>query len=111
MSGRGMRLCPGLFGPGLDKAEFHIFDFCQNFEYFNEHPAGALAPMSEPLGKRLFKRRLELVSLLPADEAEKEKWAADGPAGYGTLSALRSDIIGQLHGEVAAMKLDNFIVR
>lgn len=112
MIGRGTRLCPDLFGSGLDKTEFFIFDFCQNFEYFNEYPAGAATPMSEPLGKRLFKRRLELVSMLPADGAGNDKWAADaGPTGYGTLPALRNEVIGQLHGEVAAMNLDNFIVR
>src|SRR5690606_2133986 len=32
MIGRGTRLCPDLFGPGQDKTEFHIFDFCGNFE-------------------------------------------------------------------------------
>ncbi|KGM52503.1 restriction endonuclease subunit R [Lysobacter concretionis Ko07 = DSM 16239] len=111
MIGRGTRLCPALFGPGQDKTEFHIFDFCQNFEYFNEHPAGAVAPVSEPLGKRLFKRRLELVALLPTDPDEKPKWAADGVPDYGSLPLLRHALVDQLHGEVAAMNLDNFIVR
>lgn len=35
MIGRGTRLCPDLFAPGVDKSEFYIFDFCGNFEYFN----------------------------------------------------------------------------
>ncbi|KGM57049.1 restriction endonuclease subunit R [Lysobacter arseniciresistens ZS79] len=111
MIGRGTRLCPDLFGPGGDKEEFLVFDFCQNFEYFNEHPAGAASPLTEPLGKRLFKRRLELLSLLPADAAARSGGAADGPAGYAALAELRSGVIDQLHGEVAAMNHDNFIVR
>ena len=37
MIGRGTRLCPDLFGLGRDK-EFPIFDWCRNFEFFNEHP-------------------------------------------------------------------------
>lgn len=105
MIGRGTRLCPDLFGPGQDKTEFHIFDFCGNFEYFNENPAGALAPMSEPLGKRLFKRRLELLTLLPVNGAVEDLGRP------GDEQSLRDGIVGQLHGEVAAMNLDNFIVR
>lgn len=108
MIGRGTRLCPDLFGPGLDKSEFYIFDFCGNFEYFNENPAGASSSVGEPLGKRLFKRRLELLALLP--EANGERMAEDH-AQYAEGEQLRSDLIAQLHGEVAAMNKDNFIVR
>lgn len=36
MIGRGTRLRPDLFAPGADKKFFYIFDYCQNFEYFNE---------------------------------------------------------------------------
>jgi type I restriction enzyme R subunit len=97
MIGRGTRLCADLLGPGQNKTEFAIFDFCGNFEYFNENPAGAVAPVSEPLGKRLFKRRLELIGLLPLSVGEKP--------------TLREDLIEHLHGEVAAMNQQNFIVR
>ncbi|MBK6923739.1 MAG: DEAD/DEAH box helicase family protein [Thermomonas sp.] len=97
MIGRGTRLCPDLFGPGQDKQEFYIFDFCGNFEYFNEHPAGAGSPVGEPLGKRLFKRRLELLETLPHSAQE--------------APSLRDDLVELLHGEVAAMNTTNFIVR
>ena len=97
MIGRGTRLCPDLFGPRQDKSEFYIFDFCGNFEYFNENPAGAVGSVSEPLGKRLFKRRLELLTLLPV--------------GVGEGPSLRDEIIDHLHGEVASMNQANFIVR
>lgn len=111
MIGRGTRLCPDLFGPGQDKTEFFIFDFCGNFEYFNQHPAGAVSPVGEPLTKRLFKRRLELLALLPVDEVGREKWVAAGHDDYSGLIALRSGVLDHLHGEVAAMNLENFIVR
>ena len=109
MIGRGTRLCPELFGPGQDKQEFFIFDFCGNFEYFNEHPAGAVSPIGESLGKRLFKRRLDLLALLP-DGARGQNQHEDR-GNYGGTGALREDIIEHLHAEVAAMNLDNFIVR
>ena len=35
MIGRGTRLCPNLFGPGLPKEKFRIFDHWGNFEYFD----------------------------------------------------------------------------
>lgn len=112
MIGRGTRLCPNLFGPGQDKQEFFIFDFCGNFEYFNENPAGAASPISEPLGKRLFKRRLELLALLPVIAPQDgARAAADDHADYDALGSFRRDVIDHLHGEVAAMNLDNFIVR
>jgi len=106
MIGRGTRLCPDLFGPDEDKKEFLIFDFCGNFEYFNENPAGAASPVGEPLGKRLFKRRLELLELLPADRS-----VADDHARYEEEGDIRGGLITHLHGEVAAMNTANFIVR
>ncbi len=30
------RLCPDLFGPGA-QSFFTVFDFCQNFEFFNQN--------------------------------------------------------------------------
>ena len=110
MIGRGTRLCPDLFGPGQDKSEFFIFDFCGNFEYFNENPAGAAGSLTEPLQKRLFMRRLELLGALPAAAAAAGN-TGEGRGAYDALAQLRGEIIDDLHGEVAAMNLNNFIVR
>jgi type I restriction enzyme R subunit len=111
MIGRGTRLCPELFAPGLDKTEFYIFDFCTNFEYFDENPKGALGGVAEPLGKRLFKARLDLLSLLPDGKGKDGHTLSDSPGDYDVLQPLRQSITDELHGEVAAMNLDNFIVR
>ncbi|MDG4951551.1 hypothetical protein NLM59_11535, partial [Weeksellaceae bacterium KMM 9724] len=43
MIGRGTRLRPNLFGPGMDKEHFIIFDICDNFAFFNEFPDGIQA--------------------------------------------------------------------
>lgn len=37
MIGRGTRLSPDIFGPGEDKRGFLIFDYFDNFGYFNTH--------------------------------------------------------------------------
>ena len=36
MIGRGTRLRPDLFGPGQDKTDFFVFDFCGNLEFFGQ---------------------------------------------------------------------------
>ena len=104
MIGRGTRLCPDLFGPGLHKSEFAIFDFCGNFEFFKENPAGALSALAEPLLKKLFKRRLDLLEALP-------QLLTSNPPQADELRTLQGELIEQLQGEVAAMNVDNFIVR
>jgi len=100
MLGRGTRLCPDLFGPGRHKEFFHVFDFCQNFEFFNQNPQTADAAVADSLAKRLFVRRVELVGEIDKRGEEDEP-----------LQAVRSDTATRLHEEVAAMSLDNFIVR
>ena len=112
MIGRGTRLCPDLFGPGQDKAAFCIFDFCQNFEYFNENPAGATAAVAEPLGKRLFKARLDLLTLLRAPaQPGNPLVVAERRSPYASSADLPAVLADGLHGEVAAMNQGNFIVR
>ena len=54
MIGRGTRLCPDLFGPGRHKEFFYVFDFCQNFEFFNQNPEVADGAVADSLAKRLF---------------------------------------------------------
>lgn len=40
MIGRGTRRCENLFGEGMDKTEFAIFDCYKNFEFFEMNPKG-----------------------------------------------------------------------
>ena len=61
MIGRGTRLCPNLFGPGRHKEFFYIFDWCRNFEFFNQNPDVTEGAGADTLAKRLFAARVELV--------------------------------------------------
>lgn len=102
MIGRGTRLCPGLFGPGGeedDKQDFRVFDFCFNFDFFRENPEGIEVTGSVPLGTRLFRSRVQLLSHLQS------------VPDLDPDSALASSLAQGLHGEVATMNTDNFIVR
>jgi type I restriction enzyme R subunit len=113
MLGRGTRLCPDLFGPGEDKQFFYVFDYCQNLEFFSQNPETSDGSASESLGTRLFKARLAMIAeldkrLLP------EHLAAEPAAGYAaelTELQVRLDVAGLLHAVVAAMNIDNFVVR
>jgi type I restriction enzyme R subunit len=99
MIGRGTRLCPDLFGPGKNKQHFAVFDFCQNLEFFSQNPETVDGPVVPSLSKQLFTARIALIAEIdnrPAVEAE---------------TGLRSETAGRLRDEVAAMNVDNFIVR
>lgn len=121
MVGRGTRLRPDLFGPGEDKAFFSIFDYCGNLEFFNTKPEGVEGKSAEPISTRIFKHRLHLLEaiqhMLGAPEPVRQ--VAEGVAPYGGDNQLLDNPIGKLyvdtidilHREVAAMNVDNFIVR
>jgi len=100
MLGRGTRLSENLFGPGKHKEFFYIFDYCQNLEFFKENPQVTEGASSDSLGKRLFKARLQLVGELDANQLH-----------VGDSATLREDVVGVLHAEVAAMNVNNFVVR
>ena len=101
MIGRGTRLCEDLFAPGHHKSEFYIFDYCCNFEYFNENPAGVDTTSVEPISQRLFKARLNILGMLSSDANQT----------HVENQAVALDIRNGLHAEVKSMNKDNFIVR
>ena len=105
MVGRGTRLCPDLFAPGKDKEFFYIFDYCQNLEFFSQNPETTDGALGESLGKRLFKARLELISELDSKLSGRLREGPDKEAD------LRRDAAALLQSEVAAMNLENFVVR
>ena len=99
MIGRGTRLCPELFGPGDDKQDFRVFDFCFNFGFFRENPEGIEGRGIVPLGTRLFRSRVQLLTHVQATP------------DLDPDAVLAGALTTQLHGEVAAMNRENFIVR
>ena len=102
MIGRGTRLCPDLFGPGQDKAFFYVFDFCQNLEFFSQEAGTAEGSVGDSLSARLFKVRVDLIGAL--DERLRD-------SGYEADAGLRGQVASLLRHEVAAMNVDNFLVR
>ena len=99
MIGRGTRLCPGLFGPDDDKQDFRVFDFCFNFDFFREQPEGIEVGAAIPLRARLFGSRVQLLTHVQAS------------TDLDPEAVLTESLTTELHGQVAAMNPDNFIVR
>lgn len=58
MIGRGTRLKENLFGPGIDKTKFRIFDHWGNFEWFDLHYKPAEPSVSKSLMQKLFEERI-----------------------------------------------------
>ncbi|MDZ4347648.1 MAG: DEAD/DEAH box helicase family protein [Candidatus Binatia bacterium] len=119
MLGRGTRLCPDLFGPGKDKEFFYVFDYCQNLEFFSQQLPPTEGNTSESLAKRLFNARLELIGELDKKVSIEEGQDGGGLTGeaaeaYGSnlsYAELRRAAADLLRTEVAAMNVNNFVVR
>ncbi|MCF8168140.1 MAG: DEAD/DEAH box helicase family protein [Rhodoferax sp.] len=113
MIGRGTRLCPDLYGPGQHKQFFNVFDYCQNLEYFNQElpPDEAQAPV--PLSTRLFRARLAMVDTLDKLATTGSRAAEQRPPMGDPQddAELRDALADLMHQQVAAMNLDNFVVR
>jgi len=114
MVGRGTRLRPDLFGPGEDKQNFFIFDYCQNLEFFGQNPDFKEGATSAPLSTRLFRARLEMVAELDA-RIQTDMSPENAPNSSGdsslTIKQVREATTSLLHQQVAAMNVDNFVVR
>lgn len=110
MIGRGTRLRPDLFGPGKDKTDFYVFDFCGNLEFFSQDLPGSEGSLQKSLNQRLFETRLSVITELDSRHKPEGAEPAEG-TGTETEDGLRFDIARQLHSAVAGMVLDNFLVR
>lgn len=102
MIGRGTRLRKNLFGPGNDKEFFSIFDFCQNFEFFNANPTLAEPSSAASLSERLFTKRIELITEIK----HRENSGSSGPMGE-----TQQEFTEYLKKIVLGMNLDHFVVR
>lgn len=94
MIGRGTRLSADIFGPGQDKRDFLVFDFCGNLEFFSQDLPGSEGQLQPSLSQRIFEARVALVGVVGQIDA-----------------SLRETTASLLHQTVGGMNLDNFVVR
>ena len=110
MIGRGTRLCKDLFGPNDDKKTFKVFDYCQNFEYFDANPEGIAVGVAKPVTQQVFEKRV-LLSTLINSRLNNEEFREQHPEDCERYSELNRYQLDMLHHIVSGMNLDNFIVR
>jgi type I restriction enzyme R subunit len=96
MIGRGTRTCSDLFGPGEDKKDFFVFDFCGNLEYFSQDLPGSDGSTQKSLNQRIFEARLGVVTGLDGAAIEPD---------------LRASTARLLYEFVSGMNLHNVLVR
>jgi type I restriction enzyme, R subunit len=96
MIGRGTRLCEDLFGPGLDKQEFYVFDFCGNIDFFEAFPEGKEAKAQDSLNEQLFTTRAKLIYFLQDDKEQKD---------------IHQGLIDLLSNQVTQLDEQHFLVR
>lgn len=74
MVGRGTRLCTEIFGPGRDKKNFKIFDFCQNIEYFDALiEEGKKGEKTESISRKIFNIKTKLAMNLQGLEFQESE--------------------------------------
>ncbi|NOJ13649.1 DEAD/DEAH box helicase family protein [Vibrio splendidus] len=110
MIGRGTRLCKDLFGPNDDKKTFKVFDYCQNFEYFDANPEGIAVGVAKPVTQQVFEKRV-LLSTLLNDQLNNDEFREQNPEDCERYTELNRYQLDMLHHLVSGMNLDNFIVR
>lgn len=100
MIGRGTRLSEDLFGPGLDKEEFLIFDYGQNFEFFRAEEKPGEERLAKSLTERLFNIQAQIALELQDLQYQEEPFIK-----------FRKNLIDNLHGQVSGLDETNFRVR
>lgn len=100
MIGRGTRRSDDLFGKGNHKREFYIFDFCDNFAFFDMNPDGRINHQGLNLTQRLFEMKLDVLFELQKSEHQqitehKEYYIKLREELYQTVLGLknRSDVL------------------
>jgi type I restriction enzyme R subunit len=93
MIGRGTRLCKDLFGPGLDKGEFLIFDHWGNFAFHDLNAEEVELTVPKALTQRRYEARIELAVLALA--------RSDIPAFDVLSMQIQQDAVALPDGSIA----------
>jgi type I restriction enzyme R subunit len=100
MIGRGTRLRKDLFGPGMDKEYFLIFDYLRNFEYFRANEKGEETKISQTLTEKLFNSKVDIVRELQSLQYQE-----------GHFISYRKQLLNEILSDVRALNDENFRVR
>ncbi len=100
MIGRGTRLCENFFGIGKHKTHFLIFDFDNNFAYFEQNPEGVESKTVKSITQTIFEAKLEIAYLL-----------RNNPDKTDEESILAEKYIDELYRSIATLDHNRFVVK
>ena len=100
MIGRGTRLCKDLFGLGKHKTHFVIFDYCQNYEFFDVNPNGINGSVVKSLTQQIFEAKLEVALEIRNGEGSTDE-----------QRELAERYIEELNLAVASLDTERFVVK
>lgn len=83
----------------VDKQGFFVFDYCNNFEYFNLHPEGRNPSVTLNLNQKIYSLRLETCAKLQSMEYQE----------HPEFRAYHQKLKGFLFGKINDLKNDNRI--
>lgn len=101
MIGRGTRLSENIFGPGMDKKIFNIYDWCSNFAFFGKNKTGVESSSAVSLTERLFCLRTDIAAALQDVRYQKDDFARK----------MHDDLKTALHGEVMQLNHSHMAVK
>lgn len=97
MIGRGTRLCEDLYGPGMDKENYYIFDYYKNFEFFEINKSGPEGNSMRSLTENIFNIKIDIIKAL-----EHLGYQVDDLIDY------RNELIEQTLKEISNINRDRF---
>lgn len=100
MIGRGTRLCKDLFGPGIDKERFMIFDCYKNFEFFEVNVDGKEIKTTKSISESIFGAKVDIIKALQHLNYQEK-----------ALIEYRNDLISDIINNILNINDNRFDVR
>lgn len=100
MIGRGTRLCKDLFGPGIDKERFMIFDCYKNFEFFEVNVDGKEIKTTKSISESIFGAKVDIIKALQHLNYQEK-----------ALIEYRNDLISDIISNILNINDNRFDVR
>ena len=103
MIGIGTRKCKDIYGPGQDKKDFLILDFCRNFSYFEMLPdfEEDNTKLGKSLSSRIFENKVKMIYKLQNLEYQMDE----------NYKKLWEDLVNEIYDLIASLNEENISVR
>ena len=103
MIGRGTRKCKDIYGPGQDKKDFLILDFCRNFSYFELQSSfdEDNTKLGKSLSSRIFENKVKMIYKLQNLEYQMDE----------NYKKLWENLVNEIYDLIASLNEENISVR